>query len=96
VTEAPPGATVLAETDRALQAFRVENAWGVQFHPEFDLETAREVTGKKRGEVDEETLASILEGLTPERHAATADAERVFDNFLEVVAGSGTPPRGSD
>jgi GMP synthase (glutamine-hydrolysing) len=95
VTEAPPDATVLAGNETALQAFRVANAWGVQFHPEFDLETAREVTGKKRGEVDDETLEEILAGLTPERHAATADATRVFDNFLDVVGGAG-PPRGSD
>jgi GMP synthase (glutamine-hydrolysing) len=96
VTEVPPEATVLAETDRALQAFRVANAWGVQFHPEFDLETAREVTGNKRGALGDEAVEEILAGLTPDRHAATAEATRVFDNFLGVVGGADPRPQGSD
>lgn len=39
VSELPPGAVLLSawEAD-AHQAFRFQNAWGVQFHPEFDGE----------------------------------------------------------
>lgn len=32
----PPGARVLARTDRAVQAFGLDRALGVQFHPELD------------------------------------------------------------
>jgi GMP synthase (glutamine-hydrolysing) len=36
----PPGATALARTDAApVQAFRYGSCYGVQFHPEVDLET---------------------------------------------------------
>ncbi len=82
VTALPAAATPLAETDRALQAFRVENAWGVQFHPEYDRDTARWVTENKRGWLTDEAVDEILATITPERHAETAQATRVFDNFL--------------
>ena len=32
----PPGATIIAHGDSGIQAFRLGNAWGLQFHPEFD------------------------------------------------------------
>lgn len=35
VTALPPGATMLARGASGVQAFRIGNAWGVQFHPEF-------------------------------------------------------------
>lgn len=31
----PPGAVILAEGDAGVQAMRIGNAWGLQFHPEF-------------------------------------------------------------
>lgn len=43
ITELPPDAVWLASSERCpLQAFRVgEQAWGVQFHPEVDLDRIR-------------------------------------------------------
>jgi GMP synthase (glutamine-hydrolysing) len=43
ITELPPGAAWLASSERCpIQAFRVgETAWGVQFHPEIDLDRVR-------------------------------------------------------
>jgi GMP synthase (glutamine-hydrolysing) len=95
VTRLPATASVLAETDRALQAFRVGNAWGVQFHPEYDLDTARWVTENKRGHLDDATVDAVLGSITPTRHAETADARRVFDNFLAFVRRTRTRPRGT-
>jgi GMP synthase (glutamine-hydrolysing) len=91
VTALPSAATPLAETERALQAFRVENAWGAQFHPEYDRDTARWVTENKRGWLDDETVDAVLETVTAERHAQTAQATRVFDNFLAVARRTSTP-----
>jgi GMP synthase (glutamine-hydrolysing) len=85
VTELPGDATLLAENDRSLQAFRVRNAWGVQFHPEYDLDTARWVTENKRGDVDNDRVDAILADVTPERHAEAADARRVLDNFVALA-----------
>jgi GMP synthase (glutamine-hydrolysing) len=91
VTRLPGDVSVLAETDRSLQAFRVGNAWGVQFHPEYDLDTARWVTENKRGWLDDATVDAVLETVTPDRHAATADATRVFENFLAFAARTSAP-----
>jgi GMP synthase (glutamine-hydrolysing) len=87
VTRLPGEASILAETDRALQAFRVGNAWGVQFHPEYDIDTARWVTENKRGQLDDTTVDDVLATITPARHAETTDATRVFDNFLAFARG---------
>lgn len=87
VTALPAEATILAETDRALQAFRVGNAWGVQFHPEYDVETARWVTEGKRGWLTDDAVDRVLETITPERHAETT-AAAVFENFLAFVGES--------
>ncbi|MET0692912.1 MAG: type 1 glutamine amidotransferase [Propionibacteriaceae bacterium] len=43
VVEAPPGAVVLSRSTAGIQAYRLgSRAWGVQFHPEVDVETVRE------------------------------------------------------
>jgi GMP synthase (glutamine-hydrolysing) len=94
VTALPAGVTILAENQRALQAFRVANAWGVQFHPEYDRDTARWVTENKRGWVDDATVDAILETITPRTHAETAPATRVFDNFLAFAAERRARPSG--
>ena len=42
VTALPPGAVELARTPAGVQAMRVaDSVWGVQFHPEVDVETVR-------------------------------------------------------
>ncbi|MFD1586810.1 type 1 glutamine amidotransferase [Halorientalis brevis] len=81
VSELPPGATRLAENDCCVQAFRVRNAVGVQFHPEYDRDTARWVTENKRGEVDDERVDAVLSAATASRHAETAQVTRLFENF---------------
>mgnify|MGYP006278016001 FL=1 len=86
VTRLPSEATVLAENDRSLQAFRIANAWGVQFHPEYDRETARWVTENKRGEVADDELERILAAITTENAARARDAKGVFENFVATAA----------
>lgn len=42
VLKAPPGATILAHSRKDnCQSFVMGNAWGVQFHPEFDADVMR-------------------------------------------------------
>jgi GMP synthase (glutamine-hydrolysing) len=87
VTSLPPGATELAGNDRSCQAFSLGRSYGVQFHPEYDLETARHVTEGKRDEgVRAETVSAVLDELTPERYEEAKTATRVFDNFLALAA----------
>ncbi|QGN06736.1 type 1 glutamine amidotransferase [Halorhabdus sp. CBA1104] len=85
VGELPDEATLLAENNRATQAFRVENAFGVQFHPEYDIDTARWVVQNKEGELPTERVERVLDAITPERHADTASANHVFENFEKLV-----------
>jgi GMP synthase-like glutamine amidotransferase len=49
VVEAPPGAVVLSRSDSGIQALRLgSSVWGVQFHPEVEVET---VAGWARADV---------------------------------------------
>jgi GMP synthase (glutamine-hydrolysing) len=84
VTECPPGAEPIAETDVANYGFRVGHAVGVQFHPEYDAETARTVTESKEF-LDENRIDAVLDGIDDETLAAAGETKRLFDNFLEYV-----------
>ncbi|MFB6092855.1 MAG: type 1 glutamine amidotransferase [Haloquadratum sp.] len=86
VVRLPPGAVELAGNDRSCQAFSLGPTFGVQFHPEYDLETVRDVLEEKRdGEVSDGRIEAVLGEATPERHADTGAAAEIFDNFLAVV-----------
>ncbi|WP_144905000.1 type 1 glutamine amidotransferase [Halobellus captivus] len=83
VTELPPDATLLAENDYGVHAFRRGVAWGVQFHPEYDPETARAITNEK--ELSDERRRSVLDGITEENYHAACRTKRLFDNFTDAV-----------
>jgi len=85
VAEAPPGATVIAKNDYGIHGFRKGHAFAVQFHPEYDMEMATEVTEGKEGELPPERIDHVLEGITPENYEAACEATRLFDNFLAYV-----------
>lgn len=85
VVDLPPGARVLAENDYGVHAFRKEHAWGVQFHPEYDVETAREVTEGKRDRLGDDRVDAVLSEITPENHAEACEVKQLFDNFLASV-----------
>jgi len=85
VAELPPGASTLARNGMGLQAFRVGTAWGVQFHPEYDRQTAEWVIESK--DLPEARLDRYLDGITEQAVTAAAEAKRIFDNFVAFVAG---------
>jgi GMP synthase (glutamine-hydrolysing) len=86
----PPGAVELARNDYGVQAFRVGASYGVQFHPEYDRETAEWVTRNK--DLPDERIEAVLAGITDGAVADAAVARRVFDNFLALAAGRRTDP----
>jgi len=92
VVELPPGGTVLAENDYSIQAFRAGDAVGVQFHPEYDRETAREVTRGK--DLPDERIQRVLAGIDEETYCEACEAKQVFDNFVRHVRRSA--PAASD
>ena len=88
VSQLPPGATLLAANEYGIQGFRKGHAWGVQFHPEYDTETARQVTRKYLGErraVDEDEVKRVLDGIDAETYSAACETKILFENFTTYV-----------
>ena len=83
VTELPPEAELLAENDYGIHAFRVGDSWGVQFHPEYDRETATDLT--KRKDLDDDRIRSVLDGITAENYDAACRTKRLFGNFTDYA-----------
>lgn len=83
VAELPPGAQPLAENEFSNHGFRKDRVFGVQFHPEYDPKTARELTLRK--ELSDERRDRVLASITDENYRAACEAKRVFENFLEYV-----------
>ncbi len=91
----PPAATYLMESDSAaVQAFRIGQAWGVQFHPEVHADQAQEWgsdidlvqwCGKTLGEIVGEIAAA-----EDEVEQAMAPVARAF---VRYAAGFGDPSR---
>jgi len=84
VAELPPGATLIAENDYGVQGFETELVSAVQFHPEYDTETARDVTRGKET-VSEERKRAVLEGIDEATYREACEAKALFDSFTEFV-----------
>jgi GMP synthase-like glutamine amidotransferase len=80
----PPGATELARTEHAVQAFRLGPHLGVQFHPESTVDI---VAGWAAKDVERLTALGIadpdtlIEASAAQREAAKVAAFRLFDAF---------------
>ncbi|PSQ43545.1 hypothetical protein BRD17_05840 [Halobacteriales archaeon SW_7_68_16] len=83
VTELPPGARRLAENDYGIHGFRKDHVFAVQFHPEYDMDTAEEVTRGK--DLPDERIQSVLDGINPENFQAACEVKQIFDNFVDYV-----------
>jgi len=84
VAELPAGAAELARNEYGIQAFRLGTRYGVQFHPEYDRETAEWVVGNK--DLTDERREAVVATITDESVAAAREATTVFENFLGLVA----------
>jgi GMP synthase-like glutamine amidotransferase len=93
----PPGATLIAESDVAPQAFVWGRSLGLQFHPEVTPEIMHDWVREYRHELDEE-------GVDPDALLAETDrnaeenrrtALRLLERYLDQVArlGSAATPR---
>ena len=90
VVEMPPGATLLASNDTGVQAFRHEQVYTVQFHPEYDRQTATAMIHSKTT-LSEDEVQAALDTCTDANVEAARPAKRIFDNFLDHVESSSTP-----
>lgn len=81
VVETPPDATVLASNSTGLQAFKQDHVYAVQFHPEYDLQTAKAMIHSK--DLPEHQIQAALDTCTDDNVQAAQHASQIFDNFLE-------------
>jgi len=84
VTELPPDAELLAENEYGVQAFRNGAVFAVQFHPEYDMQTARKITNGK-DQLSTERRERVLANIDEERYAAACRTKTVFENFTQFV-----------
>jgi len=96
VIRLPPGAELIAENDYGVHGFRKDDVFAVQFHPEYDAETAEKVTLGKDGKLPDEQLESVLAGITEENYAAACETKALFENFVEFVRRRRDSPGSSD
>lgn len=83
VVEMPPGATVLACNDASVQAFRKGPAVGVQFHPEYDRDTAHTMIRAKK--LPAARLDAARATCTDANVRAAQKPKRLFANFCAQV-----------
>ena len=83
VVEMPPDARLLASNETGVQAFRHEQVYAVQFHPEYDLQTAKAMIHSK--DLSDRALEQALDTCTEANVEAARPAKQIFDNFLEHV-----------
>ena len=85
VVDLPAEADLLAENEYGVHAFRAGHAWGVQFHPEYDIATAREVADGKRDDLGDDRVDAVLDDVTPANYEAACEAKRLFENFTQYA-----------
>lgn len=85
VTALPDGATLIAENDYGIQGFETDTVLSVQFHPEYDMQTAREVTNGKDA-VSDEVVQRVLDDIDEEMYRDASESKRLFGNFTDFVS----------
>jgi len=85
VVREPPGATVFARNEYGIHGFRKDRVFAVQFHPEYDMDTARAVAAGK-DQLSDQRLAAVMAEITTDNYEAAREVTQLFDNFLEFVA----------
>jgi GMP synthase (glutamine-hydrolysing) len=83
VAELPPGAEQIAENDYGIHGFVKDRVYAVQFHPEYDMETAESVASGK--DLPDERIQRVVDGIHADNYDAACEAKRLFDNYLDIV-----------
>jgi GMP synthase-like glutamine amidotransferase len=84
-----PGAELLAHDEHGPQAFRADGHLGIHVHPHLTPEIVGAwVADHRDGDLDTQAL---LEGISRERSAITANAYRLLSSFVAAVSRARTP-----
>jgi len=84
VVKEPPGATVFAKNEYGIHGFRKGRVFAVQFHPEYDMATAREVASGK-DQLSEQRIETVMADIDADNYEAACEVKQLFDNFLSIV-----------
>ena len=92
VIDAPPGATVIADTDLGAQAFVSGRSLGLQFHPEVTPEIMDDWVRAYRHELDAEGVDpdALLDETNRRATESKRTSWRLLDGYLDRVAGLGS------
>jgi GMP synthase-like glutamine amidotransferase len=92
VITAPPGATVIAETDLGTQAFIAGRNLGLQFHPEVTPEIMDDWVRVYRHELDAEGVDpdALLEETNRRAHESKRTSWRLLQGYFDRVARLGS------
>ena len=85
VITCPPGATPLARSDLALQAYVQDVHTGVQFHPEVTVDVVHRWIddARDREGVADEVVTALLDGFDEGGRGAEVQARALFEGFLD-------------
>ena len=95
VTSLPPDATLIADNDRGVQGFRRDSVFGVQFHPEYDMESAARVT-RRKSSVEAAFRRRVLDGIDSDSYATACETKVLFENFTNYVRRVSEPTPARD
>ena len=90
VVALPRDATLLASNETGVQAFRQQQVYAVQFHPEYDLRTAKAMIHSK--DLPERDIQTALDTCTDDNVTAAKTAKQIFQNFRRHVSASRPAP----
>lgn len=85
VTRLPDSATLIAENEYGIQGFETDTVLSVQFHPEYDMQTAREVT-KGKDAVSEAVIQRVLDDIDEATYREACESKRLFGNYTDFVS----------
>lgn len=80
----PPDAHVFARNDYGIQGFRKDRTFGVQFHPEYDMEMAEHIT-RSKDTLSAAARQNVLDGIHETHYETACEAKQLFGNFLSYV-----------
>jgi GMP synthase (glutamine-hydrolysing) len=83
VTRLPQDATLLAENEAGVQAFRHGSAVGVQFHPEYDRRCAQDMIRRKS--LPDAEKQAALDTITDANVQAARAPKQLLHNFLRMA-----------
>jgi GMP synthase (glutamine-hydrolysing) len=86
VGKLPDGTVGNRQREDGKEGFRAGEEYGVQFHPEYDMATARNVTAGK-DELSDDRKERVYYGITDENYDAACNAKQLFENFTAYVNG---------